>query len=66
VKALGGEEINWLRLPVVDKLWRADRGDPGGFIQEETGFKPSPFQSALDLRVLVLRGADSGGSWRKR
>ena len=64
VNAQTGEEINWLRLPVVDKLWRTDQADKGGFIQESTGFKPSALQPALDLRVLGAAGAGWGGGGR--
>lgn len=39
-----GEPIQWTRLPVEDKLWNAERNDKGGFIQEATGWKPSPLQ----------------------
>lgn len=39
-----GEPIQWTRLPVEDKLWRDERNDKGGFIQEATGWKPSPLQ----------------------
>lgn len=39
-----GERIEWTRLPVDDKLWREGRNDKGGFIQEATGWKPSPLQ----------------------
>lgn len=42
-----GEPVNWLRLPVQEKLWGTDRADKGGFLQEATGFKPSAFQPAL-------------------
>lgn len=31
--------LNWLGLPVVDKLWRSRRANEGGFIQEATGWK---------------------------
>ncbi|MFJ5843054.1 hypothetical protein ACIQGO_41135 [Streptomyces shenzhenensis] len=44
VNALTGERLNWVRLPVRDKLWHGDRCDKGGFIQELTGWKPSPFE----------------------
>jgi len=54
------EPVNWLRLPVVDKRWRDGAADKGGFIQEATGFKPSSFQPALDLRVLHAAGVDWG------
>jgi hypothetical protein len=56
----GGEALNWLRLPVRDKLWRPGHADKGGFIQEATGFKPSALQPALDLRVLGAAGVDWG------
>lgn len=51
-----GEPINWLRLPVRDKLWNADEGDKGGFIQEASGWKPSPLQPTVDLRVFEAAG----------
>ncbi|OAN29120.1 hypothetical protein A4X17_05970 [Plantibacter sp. H53] len=46
------EPINWNRLPVVDKLW-TERGDKGGFLQEVTGWKPSPFQTHVDTRLVL-------------
>lgn len=52
------EPINWLRVPVKDKLWRPGRGDKGGFIQEVTGFKPAALQPTFDLRVLSAAGVD--------
>ncbi len=54
------EPVNWLRLPVRDKLWRPGSGDKGGFVQEATGFKPHALQPALDLRVLGAAGVDWG------
>jgi hypothetical protein len=33
--------MNWLSLPVIDKLWNETRADEGGFIQQATGLKPS-------------------------
>jgi hypothetical protein len=47
-----GNEIEWTRLPVEDKLWRADRADKGGFIQEVTGWKPSAFQASVNIEVI--------------
>lgn len=44
-----GERINWLRLPVLDCGWNATVGDSGGFIQEVTGWKPSPLQPTMDV-----------------
>jgi len=56
VNADTGERVNWLRLPVVDKLWRPGRSDKGGFIQEVSGFKPHALQPAVDLRVFEAAG----------
>ncbi len=47
------EVIQWSRLPVVDKLWRPNETSKGGFIQEATGWKPSPLQSYADISVLA-------------
>lgn len=58
------ERINWLRLPVIDKLWRPGTAAKGGFIQEATGFKPSAFQPTLDLRVLDAAGVEWSRSSR--
>lgn len=54
VNTATGDPINWMTLPVVDKLWNAQRADKGGFIQEATGWKPSPLQpyvTAASLRA---------------
>jgi hypothetical protein len=48
-----GKELNWLQLPVLDKLWRRDRADKGGFIQEATGWKPAAYQPYLFLPALL-------------
>ncbi|MGW3808831.1 GIY-YIG nuclease family protein [Micromonospora sp. NPDC005113] len=48
-----GEAIKWTRLPVVDKLWRPGRADKGGFIQEATGWKPSPLQPFVNVHQLA-------------
>jgi hypothetical protein len=53
VHAQSGERVNWVRLPVQDKLWHGTRGDKGGFIQELTGWKPSPFQSQFDAEKIA-------------
>ena len=52
-----GAPVQWSRLPVIDKIWRdpSDPGGPtpvaskGGFIQEATGWKPSPLQPYVDV-----------------
>lgn len=49
-----GERINWLRLPVQDYAWRPGRCDKGGWFQEATGWKPSPLQPVVDLRLVGL------------
>jgi hypothetical protein len=53
-----GEPLNWLRLPVADKLWRPGQSDKGGFIQEASGFKPHALQPAVDLRIFLAAGLD--------
>ncbi len=40
------EPLDWLSLPVVDKLWNSQRAHKGGFIQQATGWK-HPFFSRL-------------------
>jgi predicted GIY-YIG superfamily endonuclease len=49
-----GHPLQWMRLPVVDKVWRTGpipKGahTKGGFIQEATGWKPAPFQPFMDV-----------------
>lgn len=48
-----GERLNWLTLPVVDKLWNRQRANKGGFIQESTGWKPSVLQPYVYLDILT-------------
>lgn len=57
VHAETGEPINWARLPVVDRGWNPSRGDKAGFVQEATGWKPSPLQPVMDMRQI---GAAAG------
>lgn len=57
VHVVTGERLNWLRLPVRDTAWNATKADRGGFIQEVTGWKPSPLQSTMNVRQL---GAAAG------
>lgn len=56
VHADTGERVNWLRLPVLDRGWNATAADKGGFIQEATGWKPSPLQPTMDV-VQIGRAA---------
>lgn len=48
-----GQRLKWTQVPVQDKGWSADKRDSGGFIQEFTGWKPSPFQRTLHLPTLL-------------
>ncbi|MFI8365303.1 hypothetical protein ACIGD1_34765 [Streptomyces sp. NPDC085612] len=57
--AATGEPLNWLRLPVVDRGWNASVGDRGGFIQEATGWKPSPLQPTMN----VIEIGRAAGLW---
>lgn len=52
VNAQTGEPLNWLRLPVLDRAWNETAGDKGGFIQELTGWKPSPLQPTVNVLQL--------------
>ncbi|WP_202036272.1 hypothetical protein [Streptomyces mexicanus] len=49
VHAETGERVNWMRLPVMDRGWNGTTADKGGFIQEATGWKPSPLQPTMDF-----------------
>lgn len=51
--AATGERLNWLTLPVIDKQWNPARGDKGGFVQELTGWKPSPLQHTVHIPSLA-------------
>ena len=48
-----GEPLNWARLPVQDRQWNAERDDKGGFIQELTGWKPSPFERVFRAELIA-------------
>ncbi len=48
-----GDFLNWLTLPVKDKLWRPQQADIGGFIQEATRWKPAILQPFLYLPSLL-------------
>ncbi|MGW5696829.1 hypothetical protein ACWEWX_39910 [Streptomyces asiaticus] len=57
VHAETGDPLNWARLPVVDRGWSAERVEKGGFVQEASGWKPSPLQETVNVRQL---GAAAG------
>jgi len=54
-----GEPIQWAALPVIDKVWRehalprGPHSTKGGFIQEATGWKPSPLQPFVNIELLA-------------
>jgi len=58
----GGEPIRWTNLPVADKLWRPGTAHKGGFIQELTGWKPSPLQELMDV-ARIERAIGWGGCY---
>lgn len=43
------EPLNWLRVPVADKRWVINEHHNGGFVQEVTGWKPSPLQPLVHI-----------------
>ncbi|MBD1927860.1 hypothetical protein H6F74_16650 [Trichocoleus sp. FACHB-90] len=53
VSSMTGEQLNWLTLPVADKLWDSQRADKGGFIQQATGWKPAVLQPYIYLPALM-------------
>lgn len=53
INSVTGEWLNWLTLPVVDKLWNSKRADKGGFIQEATQWKPAILQPYVYLPALT-------------
>ncbi|MCC3299744.1 hypothetical protein [Arthrobacter caoxuetaonis] len=55
VHAETGEPLNFLHLPVHDELWEIgkERGK-SGFVQAALGWKPSPLQQTMDLKVLFM------------
>jgi hypothetical protein len=46
------ERLRWSALSVADKLWNEERTDKGGFIQQLTGWKPSPLQPFVNIHQL--------------
>ena len=58
VHVVTGEPLNWLTLPVADKLWNKRHADGGGFIQEATGWKPSILQPHVYLSALLRATGD--------
>ena len=58
----GGEPFNWMTCPVVDTRWNSRRKTPHtGFIQEVTGWKPSPLQTSVYLPALIHAAESKAG-----
>lgn len=53
VAVADGRKLRFTELAVWDRLWRPGRSDKGGFIQELTGWKPSPLQATADISVIA-------------
>lgn len=53
VHPVTNKPMNWLSLPVRDKLWNSKHCDKGGFIQQATGWKPSILQPYVYLPILT-------------
>lgn len=53
VNVITGERLNWLTVPVIDKLWQPGRANKGGFIQEATNWKPNILQPSVYLPALT-------------
>lgn len=47
------QPMNWLTLPVEDKMWNSQYSSKGGFIQQATGWKPSVLQPYIYLPTLM-------------
>jgi hypothetical protein len=58
-QAGSGERLNWLRLPVPDQRWTPGTADKGGFVQEVSGWRPTPLLDRVHLRTL----AKAAGLW---
>lgn len=48
-----GVPLRWTDLPVLDLVWNKRRDDHCGFIQEPTGWKPSPLQQTMDVAAIA-------------
>lgn len=53
VDAETDKPLNWFELPVVDKIWTFEEDWKGGFIQQETGWKPAILQPFVYLPALL-------------
>ena len=59
---LNGAPFRWLDLPVLDQGWSRETHSSGGFIQELTGWKPSPLQPVVNaLQIKHLSQPWTGG-----
>lgn len=53
VHAITGARLRFTRLPVLDQSWEGKTAGTCGFIQDATGWKPSPLQQSMDLAVIL-------------
>ena len=53
INSVTGERLNWLTLPVADKLWNSKCANKGEFIQEATQWKPAILQPYVYLPALT-------------
>lgn len=60
------ERLNFLRLPVLDFGWNHERSDKGGFIQEATGWKPSPLQPVVHTDQLFAAAGLARPTYERR
>lgn len=61
------ERVNFNRLPVQDKRWDTQGGrDDCGFIQEATGWKPSPLQPVMWVGPILAAAGLDGPVWEPR
>lgn len=52
---LTGQPLNFLALPVCDKLWNRTQANKGGFIQEALDWKPAAYQVSFDPWAMARR-----------
>jgi len=55
-----GRRLRWTDLPVLDLRWTPGDEPPSGFIQQATGWKPSPLQPTMPVAVIATACGLSG------
>lgn len=51
--AVTGARLRFTQLPVLDQSWERKTAGTCGFIQDATGWKPSPLQQSMDVGVIL-------------